>query len=109
MRPESIRLQLGKLVRAEMHRQGVEAVYKMGPFEGDLCTMINPLCPNDLCYLPYGHVGTDEGYHVTGTVPYDNAEKFKDFDMAPKGTSRDDLTTMGWDQARELFGEDNVR
>lgn len=28
------------------------------------CTLVNPLCPDDLCILPEGH----EGYHQLGTM-----------------------------------------
>lgn len=40
------------------------------------CGLINPGCPDDLCILPRGHVGTPEGYHVTGTCAYHDAIKF---------------------------------
>jgi hypothetical protein len=30
------------------------------------------MCPDDLCVLPGGHVGTEEGWHILGTTPWDN-------------------------------------
>lgn len=68
-----------------------------------LCPLVNPLCPDDLCWLPAGHVGTDEGYHILGTTAYSWAERmiFKGsvMLMAPVGTSREDLVSLGWDEA----------
>lgn len=78
-------------------------------FDGELCTMINPACPSDLCYLPYGHKGADKGYHITGTVAYDCAVKFDGFTCAPEGTSRDRLVTLGWRQARLIEEIENKR
>lgn len=65
-------------------------------FQGPLCPFINRLCPDDLCYLPANHIGTEEGFHITGTCSYDYAVKwaFGD-DLAPVGTSRRKLIEMG--------------
>jgi hypothetical protein len=69
-----------------------QRLFKGGP----LCPFINRLCPSDLCYLPANHLGTEEGFHITGTCAYDYAVRwaFGD-DLAPVGTSRRKLIDMG--------------
>jgi len=71
-------------------------------FDGELCTLVNPACPTDLCYLPYGHIGAIEGYHITGTVSYAYAIKFDGFVCAPEGTPRARLVHLGWRQAKMI-------
>lgn len=86
------------------------------------CTLVNPLCPNDLCVLWYGHKGTAHGKHLLGTFPgsVPNEEWDDDPDdaedhvqevsnvmfMAPKGTPDDELIRLGWERADELCPDD---
>lgn len=35
------------------------------------CPMINPLCPDDLCRLPFGHEGMLDNRHILSTTPWD--------------------------------------
>jgi hypothetical protein len=65
-------------------------------FPEPLCPFTNRLCPDDLCYLPADHVGTKEGFHITGTVAYDYAVQWAHgADLAPVGTSRGELIKLG--------------
>jgi hypothetical protein len=68
-----------------------------------LCPLVNPLCPDDLCFLPAGHIGTEEGYHILGTMRYTQADRLvrkgSIMTMAPVGTTRSDLMKLGWDEA----------
>ena len=105
---EVIREALHRLVAERLLELDVEGFVDYGRkypereslFDGDLCTLINPACPDDLCYLPYGHKGADKGYHITGTVSYNYAIQFEFSDLAPQGTSRDRLITLGARRAR---------
>jgi hypothetical protein len=81
-------------------------------FPDPLCPFINRLCPDDLCFLPADHVGTKEGFHITGTVSYDYAVQWghKD-DLAPVGTTRRKLINLGarlayQDEAAAALGDD---
>lgn len=80
------------------------------PDPTDHCTMINPLCPDDLCVLPYGHPGTPKNEHLLGTM-YGSSwgvENLKEalkhrkhfskkwFKMLPKGTSYEEVVRAGW-------------
>ena len=103
---KTIRPELERLVRARLAEKGCESLLdhhrKFGGnaelFDEPLCPFINRLCPDDLCYLPAGHPGTTERYHITGTVAYNWAEKwpYARTDMAPSGTTREELISMGW-------------
>jgi hypothetical protein len=70
------------------------------------CPLINPLCPDDLCVLPSGHVGTSEGYHVTGTMAYNQAEKFPMEWLKPEGSRIQFLMQEGWRVADIMFPDD---
>jgi hypothetical protein len=101
----TIRADLYELVTARLFEKGVDSLLdfsrKVGDvaelFDEPLCPFVNRLCPDDLCYLPAGHVGSKEGYHITGTTAYDYAIKwgFGKKDMAEVGTSRGALIQMG--------------
>jgi len=101
-----IQRSIERLVENHMAEHGVTAAYQMPPFPEPLCTFVNPLCPEDLCYLPYDHVGSKWGYHVLGTTNYSYAEKFdtKKFpSLMPAGTERKKLISVGWKIQREWF------
>jgi hypothetical protein len=70
------------------------------------CPLINPMCPDDLCVLPAGHVGTTEDYHVTGTMSYGQAEKFPREWMRPEGSNPQFLMQEGWRVADIMFPDD---
>lgn len=67
------------------------------------CQLINPLCPDDLCVLPFGH----KGWHQLGTmsepmklsrlhrlaVPRQNGVPYQDFE----------LIQMGWELQEQLI------
>jgi len=36
--------------------------------EASRCRLVNPLCPEDLCWLPANHAGAAEGVHHLGTM-----------------------------------------
>jgi hypothetical protein len=102
-RERQIREHLFRLVDNRLIEVGVASMYdyqrkfpNRGLFDPPLCPFFNRLCPDDLCYLPANHVGTEEGFHITGTCSYDYAVKwaFGD-DLAPVGTSRRKLIEMG--------------
>lgn len=78
MTPSQIRREIAASVDAEILRQGVQgaAWLDQEKWHKSTCGLVNPLCPDDLCILPPGHVGTAEGYHVTGTTPYTHAIEF---------------------------------
>jgi len=82
-----IRTAIATLVETRMFDLELESVHDKRLVFKPQCPLINPLCPEDLCWLPRDHVGTKEGYHVLGTTPYDYAEKF------PKEWLRTDLDT----------------
>lgn len=102
-REAQIREHLFRLVDNKIIASGCTSLFdyqrkfaNRGLFDPPLCTFINRLCPDDLCYLPADHIGTEEGFHITGTVAYDYAVKwgFGD-DLAPAGTSRQKLISLG--------------
>lgn len=63
---------------------------------GPQCPLVNPLCPSDLCILPRGHVGTEQGYHVLGTTPYTDAERWPKDWYVPELTTVRALVEEGW-------------
>lgn len=71
-------------------------------FDGPLCTMVNPGCPEDLCYLPYDHVGSLDGFHVTGTTSYDYAIHWPNAGLAPVDTPRKELVHLGYELADRM-------
>jgi hypothetical protein len=81
-----IQRSIERLVENHMAEHGVTAAYQMPPFPEPLCTFVNPLCPEDLCYLPYDHVGS---------------KKFPS--LMPAGTERKKLISVGWKIQREWF------
>jgi hypothetical protein len=109
-RATTIRTDLYELVMARLFEKGVDNLLdfhrKVGDiaelFDEPLCPFVNRLCPEDLCYLPAGHVGSADGYHITGTTAFDYAIKWKYRDMAPVGTSRHELIQRG----AKLMGPD---
>lgn len=80
------------------------------------CTLVNPLCPTDLCQLWYGHKGTDEHKHLLGTMPGSLPDSTNDPEdcvqevsdvmfMAARGTKAQALMTKGWTRAAQLWPE----
>jgi hypothetical protein len=68
------------------------------------CTLVNPLCPDDLCQLEYGHEGADRGEHALSTMIDCSAVSDLMF-MAPAGTTKPHLMRLGYDRAMELWPE----
>lgn len=70
------------------------------------CTMVNPLCPDDLCILPYGHPGMAEGWHHLGTDVGPN--QYELAELHPRGPNARprDLVELGWKRQRELYPDD---
>lgn len=79
------------------------------------CTLVNPLCPNDLCVLPAGHPGTVKREHLLSTMygsvdpDLDGAPnpKYRErmgrvMFMAPEDTSIDELVKLGEKASRKL-------
>ena len=72
--------------------------------DADHCTLVNPMCPEDLCVLPYGHPGTPRREHLLGSM-YGSADLdakqreriARPAFMAPKGTPIEKLMEMGAD------------
>jgi hypothetical protein len=76
------------------------------------CTLVNPLCPGDLCELWYGHKGTTEHKHLLGTMPSSASDPESSVEevshimfMAPKGTNSDELISLGIKRSDELWPE----
>lgn len=81
------------------------------------CTLVNPLCPDDLCVLPNGHPGTKEGKHLLGTFPgsfpqNNVAPSPKDavvvseyMWMAHRNTTDESLIHLGWETQERLIRE----
>lgn len=95
--------ELRKLLRyrdGTWHYDGVSM-----PDDWNGCPMINPLCPDDLCWLPYAHPGFDKGVHFLGTdadaVKYD-PEIMKLHPRGPNATEVD-LVELGHKRQREMF------
>jgi hypothetical protein len=104
----AIRHEIERWVDEQISAQGVQGIYWVNRDDWPQCPMINPQCPDDLCILPAGHVGTAEGYHVLGTTAYSAAEKFPLEWMRPEGTSIEDLYNEGWRIQEELFPSDRT-
>lgn len=98
-----VRRAIAELVESRMFDQGVTRLSEVR-FEGELCPLINPMCPEDLCYLPRDHVGTKENFHVLGTTAYDCAEKWPREWLQADHPTRDELIQRGWDEAERRFG-----
>lgn len=87
---------------------------------GELCTWVNPYCPNDLCVLPYGHLFSAWNRHITGSM-YGSANTTEDEQiallrdieqtgwlgeghyLAPRGTPAEELVRLGYKAAERLF------
>ena len=102
----TIRRNLNRLIENQIARQGCKSLFEFNQrhpdkelFDEPLCPFANRLCPTDLCYLPAGHVGTEQGYHITGTTAYDDAFKwhFGKTDMQEVGMTRRELIQKGAD------------
>ena len=108
-RATKIRAELERLVERQIHERGADSLmdfrrkHQGELFPDPLCPFINMLCPNDLCYLPAGHVGTVEGFHITGTCAYDYATRWEDGDcLGPVSASRYTLVNLGAARARQM-------
>src|SRR5262245_48914679 len=109
----TIQNQLRNLVEMRIWQRGCDSLMEFQRkfpdrelFDAPLCPLINPGCPDDLCYLPAGHVGTEEGFHITGTTAYDSAIKWVHGELAPVGTSRSELIRHGAVLAKVLWPDD---
>jgi hypothetical protein len=98
-----IRRKLTRFIERKMFIQGVTAIH-YADILGDnpRCTLVNPACPDDLCILPAGHVGTEEKVHILGTDRYSEAVRY-DFPMAPPGTDDEELVRLGWEEQFRRF------
>jgi hypothetical protein len=109
----TIQRELELLVEMRVYQLGYDSLFdfmqhskRSELFDEPLCPLIVPGCPTDLCFLPAGHPGTDEGYHITGTTAYDAAIQHADPELAPVGTSRSELVKRGAAKARILWPDD---
>lgn len=100
----TIRTELYELIEARLFEMDCDSLLGFSRkhpgeelFPEPLCPFVNRLCPDDLCYLPAGHSGAKEGYHITGTTAYDHAERWKygKTDNGPVGVTRQELISMG--------------
>lgn len=60
------------------------------------CTLVNPLCPDDLCVLP-----PHKGWHCLSTM-IEPGPVWSGMKRAAAGTSRENLIQLGCDKAAEL-------
>jgi hypothetical protein len=104
----TVRREIEHWVDEQIRAQGVQGIYWVDREDWPQCPLVNPMCPDDLCILPAGHVGTEEGYHVLGTTAYTAAEKFPLEWMMPVGTSVQVLCQEGWRQQEAKFPRDRV-
>lgn len=98
-----IRREITKWMEDQIRDQGVPGAAWLDRSEWPQCPLVNPNCPDDLCILPAGHVGTAEGYHVLGTMAYTDAGKFSMEAMMPEGTDAGALYTEGVRRAEVLW------
>ena len=57
------------------------------------CPLVNPLCPDDFCVLPAGHVGAAEGWHwlqTSGAAIKVSSAMW----LGPKGSTRAHLMQL---------------
>ena len=94
MNIRKVRADIERFVEGKMENQNAN-LQEVNLLETARCPMINPICPGDLCILPAGHPGAEDGIHVLGTDPYDQAFKYN-FPLAPYGTSDRELVRLGW-------------
>ena len=94
---------IADFVEKRMDELGV-TLQKVHWDNAEQCPLVNPLCPEDLCFLPKNHIGTAEGYHVLGTTAYDQAEHFskKDY-ITDRPVTREWLIEEGWRRQRARF------
>lgn len=102
-----IRRAIETLVEHEIRRQGVQGMawLNLDKWHKSTCGLVNPMCPDDLCVLPPGHVGTAEGYHLLGTMSYSHACKFPSDRMTGR-RNKGWLIQEGYRRARIMFGPD---
>lgn len=91
-------IQLGYDSLMEFHRANIDKEL----FDAPLCPFVNVLCPDDLCYLPAGHVGSAQDFHITGTVAYDYAVRWGIPEYMEPGTSRSALIHRGARLAQQM-------
>lgn len=102
----TIRRSIERWVDEQISAQGVKGIYWVDRSTWPQCPLVNPMCPNDLCILPAGHDGTEEGYHVLGTTPYNHAYKYPLEWMMPVGTNAQVLQQEGWRRSDVMFPRD---
>lgn len=103
-----IRREITRWMEDQIRDQGVPGAAWLDRSEWPQCPLVNPNCPDDLCILPAGHVGTAEGYHVLGTMAYTEAGKFSMELMMPVGTDAQVLCQEGWRRADIMFPRDRA-
>lgn len=94
-----------KSIRQQVIDLGEERWRDEGRRGWEGCPLVNPLCPDDLCVLPLGHVGTEQGYHLLGTDAYDDPLKLtKRSVLYLEGPlPKEKLVKLGWKRQKELF------
>lgn len=85
--------------RSRWHYDGVSL-----PADWNGCPLVNPLCPDDLCWLPYAHPGFEIGVHFLGTSAEPTAWKDQ-MELHPRGpnATQSDLIDLGRHRQVELF------
>jgi len=69
------------------------------------CRLVNPLCPNDLCWLPANHAGSVGGIHWLSTMA--EPDEVSDIMyLSHYSHSRSDLMDEGQRSADSLFPDD---
>src|SRR5262252_5612237 len=68
------------------------------------CLLVNPLCPDDLCWLPIVG-GKPHRLHCLGTDRWDHRFTLAGtaFYMSEISTTREDLISEGWQRQLALF------
>lgn len=69
------------------------------------CPYVNPLCPNDLCFLPYGHPGMWDGVHMLGTSAEPSVMQHKGLHPLGQHVHKNELWDLGWRRQHEMFPE----
>jgi hypothetical protein len=63
------------------------------------CLLVNPLCPDDLCWLPLNEDGSQHDLHCLGTMPWDQRLRLTGRDIMFMSTSSalpEQLYLEGW-------------
>jgi len=70
------------------------------------CLLVNPLCPDDLCWLP-AEPGHNHIWHCLGTMPWDQRITIggSAFYMSKTAVTERDLIKEGAEKQWELFGD----